>query len=92
MKNNIHNHINMIIGIKIRQARNKRGITQINLGKRLGVSGQQIHKYEIAHDNISAINLWKIAKITNISIKNFYQVDNNILAILDFKNISQIAN
>jgi transcriptional regulator with XRE-family HTH domain len=51
------------IGIRVNVMRIKRGITQEELGRRLGVSFQQVQKYEKGRNRLSATRLMDIAEI-----------------------------
>jgi transcriptional regulator with XRE-family HTH domain len=48
------------VGRKIRAFRLDRGVSRLELGNLVGVSDQQIMKYELGQDHISAGMLWKI--------------------------------
>ncbi len=69
MKNN--NLITKQIANKIKQARTSKRYTQKCLGDALGVSSQQIQKYESATNSISIENLVKLASFLNISLSYF---------------------
>ncbi|WP_273782624.1 helix-turn-helix domain-containing protein [Bartonella sp. ML69XJBT] len=60
------------IGKKIRFRRNMLKMSQKHLGQSLGVSFQQIQKYEKGSNRVSAGRLKKIADILNVSIAFFY--------------------
>jgi transcriptional regulator with XRE-family HTH domain len=60
------------IAARIRARRIVLGITQESLGKHLGVTFQQIQKYERGTNRISAGRLWQIAKLFNTPIEWFY--------------------
>lgn len=62
------NNINSTIGYRIRTIRKLKNITQKKLGEEIGVSAQQIQKYEKGNDNISVIRLLQIASVLEISI------------------------
>ena len=48
------------------------GISQETLGKHLGVTFQQIQKYEKGANRVSAGRLWEIARFFNTPIEWFY--------------------
>lgn len=68
----IHKEINILIGTRIKSSRLNAGLSQMQLGKEIGVSSQQVNKYECAKDSISANKLWKIATVTGKYIGLFY--------------------
>ena len=47
--------------------------TQKQIGELLGISPQQIQKYETCLSRICADNLWKVAKHYGISVELFFQ-------------------
>lgn len=59
------------IGLRIRKMRKKAHMSQEFLGKQLGVSFQQIQKYENGVNRITASRLVDIAKCLNISVMYF---------------------
>jgi transcriptional regulator with XRE-family HTH domain len=57
---------------RIRTRRMMLGISQETLGKHLGVTFQQIQKYEKGTNRVSGGRLWEIAKLFNTPIEWFY--------------------
>lgn len=51
----------VLVGQRIRRHRMERGLSQTQLGKALGVSFQQIQKYEKGANRVGAIRLQQIA-------------------------------
>ena len=54
------------IGQNIRQWRKQRGLSQSDLGEILGISYQQVQKYECGVNRISAVNLRLAAEALNV--------------------------
>lgn len=68
-----------IIGKKLRQLRNMRGISQSILATESGVTFQQIQKYEKGVNRISAGRLHDFSKILNVDVNTFYnEVDEEL--------------
>lgn len=63
---------NKRIGQIIREARKARDLTQMKLSELIGVSYQQVQKYEKGSDNISVERLKQIAKAVNMPITLFF--------------------
>jgi transcriptional regulator with XRE-family HTH domain len=64
--------LNKEIGKKIRQARNvKPLVTQTKLGKALGVTFQQIQKYESGHNALSSIKLLEVSNFFKKPLEYF---------------------
>lgn len=60
------------IGGRIRQRRTELGLTQEQLGRALGVSYQQIQKYETAANRISAGRLYELAHEFGVEPSYFF--------------------
>lgn len=54
------------LGLRIRQARRKSGMTQAQLGEALGTSGQAIQKYEKGENNIPSNKLFELAHVLRV--------------------------
>lgn len=66
-KANSHS-VDKAIGGRLKIYRQRANLSQTALGKHLGVSFQQVQKYENGTNRISAASLMKIARFLNISI------------------------
>jgi len=66
------------IGQKIREIRKKKGISQMGLAEKVGLSFQQIQKYEKGISKISVSRLFQIANALNVDIYTFFEENNNI--------------
>lgn len=60
------------IGRKIRALRLERGLSQSNLADGIGLTFQQVQKYEKGTNRVSAGRLQKIADLLNIPVTFFY--------------------
>ena len=63
------------IGEVIKIFRKLNNLTQIELGKMIGISAQQIHKYETGHNNISYRQVLQLAGILNIPSSYLFNED-----------------
>ena len=61
------------IGLKIKQIREGWGLTQIELAEKIGVSFQQIQKYEKGLTKISVMRLQQISEAFRINIMTFFE-------------------
>ncbi|HXR95118.1 MAG TPA: helix-turn-helix transcriptional regulator [Rhizomicrobium sp.] len=66
-KANSHS-VDKAIGGRLKLFRQRANLSQTALGRHLGVSFQQVQKYENGTNRISAASLMKIARFLNISI------------------------
>lgn len=60
------------IGLKIRERRKLLGFSPQQFSSAIGVSYQQLYKYENGQDRVSAVQLAKIAKILGLSVAYFF--------------------
>lgn len=61
-----------IIGKNMKKLRQDNGYTLQEIGNLLGVSLQQISKYEVGRDRLSATNLYKLSKYFNVDMRLFF--------------------
>lgn len=69
------------IGYRIRTAREAAGVSQTDFGKALGISFQQLQKYERAKSRISAARLQDVADLLGVPVTSFYDVPGKIRAL-----------
>ncbi|MEK6733790.1 MAG: helix-turn-helix transcriptional regulator [Pseudomonadota bacterium] len=67
------NKINIYIGDKIRSRRHKLGMSQAALGQKIGVTFQQVQKYEKGVNKIVASKLFHIANNLDVPISYFFE-------------------
>ena len=76
------NPIDVHVGMRIRLRRQVLNLTQEQLAKLLGLTFQQIQKYEKGLNRISASRLWDIAQVLQTSIDFFYEdIDDQTAAL-----------
>ncbi len=61
------------IGRRLREARLARGLSQGALGKKLGVTFQQVQKYESGSNRIGGSRLWDISAILEVPVSYFFE-------------------
>ncbi|MFP3927284.1 MAG: helix-turn-helix domain-containing protein [Desulfobacteraceae bacterium] len=61
------------IGIKIKVLRESQGVTQIELAGKIGVSFQQVQKYEKGATRIAVSRLQEIAGALGVDIRYFFE-------------------
>ena len=64
---------NVRVGNKLRRRRSALGMSQGNLAKAIGVSFQQIEKYERGTDRISEFRLHHLAKALAVPVSFFFE-------------------
>ncbi|QDZ01286.1 helix-turn-helix transcriptional regulator [Nitratireductor mangrovi] len=67
------NPIDIHVGSRVRLRRNMLGMSQEKLGESLGVTFQQIQKYEKGTNRVGASRLQAIATILNVPVSFFFE-------------------
>jgi DNA-binding XRE family transcriptional regulator len=65
--------IDQYIGARMREGRRAINMTQANLGEKLGVTFQQIQKYEKGRNRVSAARLFVICEILDVSLASMFE-------------------
>lgn len=65
--------VDVHVGSRVRMRRMTMGISQEQLGDHLGLTFQQIQKYEKGQNRIGAGRLYRIAQVLNVSVNFFYE-------------------
>jgi transcriptional regulator with XRE-family HTH domain len=61
------------IGARLRVARTKQRLSQTTVGAHIGVTFQQVQKYESGVNSISAANLFRLSQFFNKPVVSFLQ-------------------
>lgn len=82
--------VDIHVGLKIREARGLQGKSQEWLGEQLGLTFQQVQKYERGANRVSASRLWEVAKIFNVPVSHFFEgcEDGNVVAIAGNRDLN----
>ncbi len=67
------NPIDRHVGLRIRLRRKELGVSQEKLADQIGLTFQQVQKYERAANRVSASKLYEMARALNTSIAYFYE-------------------
>jgi transcriptional regulator with XRE-family HTH domain len=59
-------------GRRLKHQRQALKLTQVQLGETLGITSQQIHKYEKGVDRLAVSRLLQLSKILGVSVSFFY--------------------
>lgn len=73
MRQNQNYQVDVFVGKRIREKRLKMGFTLSDVGEKLGVSHQQVQKYEQAQSKITALVLFQFGKIFGVDPSYFFQ-------------------
>ena len=61
------------VGARVRLRRVLQGMTQTDLGDALGLTFQQVQKYERGTNRISASRLYDLSRVLDVSIEHFFE-------------------
>lgn len=67
--------LDAFVGQRVLAHRKRLGLSQADLGKQLGLTFQQVQKYEKGTNRIGASRLFEMARIFNVPIQNLYPDD-----------------
>jgi len=73
MAKKIANPVDQHVGARIRMQRMVRGLSQTELGKAVGVTFQQVQKYEKGVNRVSASRLQQIANVLKVRPDFFFE-------------------
>ncbi len=65
--------VDVHVGQRVRQRRWMVGMTQQQLGDKVGIKFQQIQKYETGANRISASRMWDIAAVMEVPVSFFFE-------------------
>lgn len=65
--------VDVFVGARVRTLRKRHRMSQQDLARRLGVSFQQVQKYERAANRISSSSLYKVAAVFNLPVGAFFE-------------------
>ncbi len=60
--------VDKYVGVRVRQKRRELGMSQAPLAMRLGLTFQQVQKYERGTNRISSSKLWEAAQALNVTV------------------------
>lgn len=78
-ENKVPSGIDRIVGQRLRWRRRELKLTQEQLGEKLGLTFQQVQKYEKGVNRISAGRLFEMAQVLGITITYFYEGVDDLL-------------
>ena len=64
--------IKLLVGKRVKESRNELGISQEELADLAGLDRTYITSVECGRRNISIINIEKLAKALNVTVKDFF--------------------
>lgn len=85
-------HVDIHVGALIRSRRRALGISQTELAEALGITFQQVQKYERGANRVSASKLYEVAQKLDVPLSSFFEgldmvdADGMRPPVLDFLN------
>ena len=65
--------VDLHVGARVRLRRSMMGMSQEKLGEALGLTFQQVQKYERGTNRISASRLWDVGRVLNVPVSFFFE-------------------
>ncbi|MCK4712057.1 MAG: helix-turn-helix transcriptional regulator [Marinosulfonomonas sp.] len=65
--------VDIHVGKRIKEIRTVRGFTQSNVAEHLGISFQQLQKYETGANRVSASRMFELSKLLQVSPSFFFE-------------------
>lgn len=65
--------VDVAVGKKLKELRTMRRMSQTDVAKRLGLSFQQMQKYETGSNRISSSKLFEISQFLGVSVAEFFE-------------------
>lgn len=72
--------VDVYVGQRLRQRREMRGMPQKELARKLGISFQQVQKYESGANRVSASKLWELCCVLDVAPGYFFEGINGTAA------------
>ena len=86
MAKDIH-PVDVFVGQRLRQRRISLGITQEDMANALGLSFQQVQKYEKGMNRMSSSRLWEIGRIVGVEVAYFFEgMSDDIASITNLRS------
>lgn len=68
-----HDEVDRHVGARLKLIRSAKGLTQNDVGRAVGLSLQQIQKYEHGTNRISANMLWSLSNFLGVEVSYFFE-------------------
>jgi transcriptional regulator with XRE-family HTH domain len=72
--------IDVHVGSRVRLRRNMLGLSQEKLGEAIGLTFQQVQKYERGANRIGASRLWELGEVLGVPVQFFYDTTDPVHA------------
>lgn len=82
------NPVDVHVGARVRLRRTLLGMSQETLGEAIGLTFQQVQKYERGANRIGASRLWDISRVLDVPISYFFDEMHDSVARLSPRNMT----
>lgn len=65
--------VDVHVGARIRQQRTLLGMSMEKLAEKLGLTYQQVAKYELGQNRVSASRMWQFAQALGVPVASFFE-------------------
>lgn len=65
--------VDVHVGARIRQQRTLLGMSMEKLAEKLGLTYQQVAKYELGQNRVSAFRMWQFAQALGVPVASFFE-------------------
>jgi transcriptional regulator with XRE-family HTH domain len=65
--------VDAYIGARMREGRHAKNMSQADLGEKLGLTFQQIQKYEKGANRVSAARMFEICEVLDVSLASMFE-------------------
>jgi transcriptional regulator with XRE-family HTH domain len=72
--------VDVHVGSRVRLRRNMLGLSQEKLGEAIGLTFQQVQKYERGANRVGASRLWELSRTLDVSIQFFFDHEDPVRA------------
>ena len=69
----LSNDVDCHVGERLRSLRREVGLSQTDVAAALGISFQQVQKYETGANRVAAGRLWDIANVLEVDLEYFFE-------------------
>jgi transcriptional regulator with XRE-family HTH domain len=79
--------INMNVGLRLRKARERRELSQLEVSKRTNINNKTLSRYENGNSEPDYTTLKLLAELYDVSVSFFFEEDNQADVIYDLKEL-----
>jgi len=82
------NPVDVHVGARVRLRRTLLGLSQEKLGEAIGLTFQQVQKYERGANRIGASRLWDLSRVLDVPVTYFFEDMEDDIAAMSPRNVT----